>query len=581
MRRFGWILPNGLVAAGTTVLAGLTAFGPIAEDVSSRTAERLKAEGRAWAKITVDGRDLTLAGTAPDPEQRILTAESADRVFGVRIVTDTSTVLPFATPYPFTVERTASGVTLTGAVPSEAARAALRAAAAKAFPGLAITDETATARGAPADWSSRADYALARVAELKAGSFTYAGDEVTIEGDPLDYVTWEELEHRLATELPSGVKVVADRLRTPAPQRWTFTATAAGGRLVLEGFLPDAATRDRVLTAATASFPTGVVDRTRIAPGARDGVGPALDFTLSALASLTEGGAEIDPAGYSLHGKPKDWAIYQGLEKTLKAGAPGGMPLVADGLIAPIPVPYRLGITVAKGAAEVDGFVPDAAARDRLLAALKDRFTAVDDRLVVAPGAPSGFVDAVLAVVPSLSRFAEFGFDLSGSEARVKGSAVTAAIGAQILAKIGALLPSGFALAQNAVSVLPPPPQVDAAQCQARLAAAQSGETILFDTGKATLREESIRVLDTLVAASLECLTAHVAVEGHTDSEGEPEANQILSEERARSVVDHLVAGGIAADRLTWAGYGETRPIADNATAEGRRLNRRIEFRVD
>lgn len=72
--------------------------------------------------------------------------------------------------------------------------------------------------------------------------------------------------------------------------------------------------------------------------------------------------------------------------------------------------------------------------------------------------------------------------------------------------------------------------------------------------------------------------TMRVRVEGHTDMVGVPAANQLLSEDRANRVMAELVARGVAADRLTAAGFGQDRPVADNGTAEGRAENRRIEF---
>jgi OOP family OmpA-OmpF porin len=73
---------------------------------------------------------------------------------------------------------------------------------------------------------------------------------------------------------------------------------------------------------------------------------------------------------------------------------------------------------------------------------------------------------------------------------------------------------------------------------------------------------------------------ARVAIEGHTDAQGDEASNLALSESRAEAVRDYLVSQGIAADRLETAGFGESRPIASNDTAEGRAENRRIEFRL-
>lgn len=67
-------------------------------------------------------------------------------------------------------------------------------------------------------------------------------------------------------------------------------------------------------------------------------------------------------------------------------------------------------------------------------------------------------------------------------------------------------------------------------------------------------------------------------VEGHTDSTGDPEANLKLSLDRAEAVVAALIGAGIARDRLTAAGHGASRPIADNATDNGRAKNRRVEL---
>jgi len=71
-----------------------------------------------------------------------------------------------------------------------------------------------------------------------------------------------------------------------------------------------------------------------------------------------------------------------------------------------------------------------------------------------------------------------------------------------------------------------------------------------------------------------------VDVVGYTDSTGPAKYNQGLSERRAKSVYDYFVSKGIAADRLTTKGYGEERPVASNATREGRAKNRRVELVV-
>ena len=461
-RWLDWLVPTGGTAAVLTAVGWLVSFGPIAEDVSGRAAERLKAEGLGWATVAVDGRDVTLSGVAPDDGSVRMAVDSADRVFGVRVVDATVTVVPLADPYRFSATRDGDRVTLTGAVPSEESRSALLAWVAKVMPGAVVTDRLSLARGAPANY------------------------------------------------------------------------------------------------------------------------GAATAFAVGQLADLVRGRTDVSPAGYEIAGDPRDWATYGRLEEAMKSALPAGLKVVADKLVPPVPSPYRFSLSTAAGRAILEGFLPDATTKARVLDAIRARFAAgVTDRVAVVPGAPAGFADAIVAILPGLARLADGGFDLSGNTVTIRGGVLTEAIGRQILDRAKALLPAGFALGATTPSVLPPPVQVDAATCQSLLGKVQTGEKILFETGKAALDQRSVAVLDALVGGSLACLSAHITVEGHTDADGDDAANQTLSEARAAAVVAYLAAAGIDPKRITAVGYGSTRPVASNDTAEGKQMNRRIDFRVE
>jgi outer membrane protein OmpA-like peptidoglycan-associated protein len=99
-----------------------------------------------------------------------------------------------------------------------------------------------------------------------------------------------------------------------------------------------------------------------------------------------------------------------------------------------------------------------------------------------------------------------------------------------------------------------------------------------FQTGKATIEPASAQTLDAAAAALAASGEIRVEVAGHTDNVGSPEANLKLSEERAKAVMAALVSRGIPAARLAAKGYGQTTPIADNRTEEGRAKNRRVEL---
>ena len=104
-------------------------------------------------------------------------------------------------------------------------------------------------------------------------------------------------------------------------------------------------------------------------------------------------------------------------------------------------------------------------------------------------------------------------------------------------------------------------------------------EGVHFDTGKATLTENSKTILDIVARSLTDWPEVKVEVGGHTDSTGSDKINNELSQRRAESVRAYLIERGIAPDRLTAKGYGKSKPIADNATKNGREKNRRVELK--
>lgn len=101
---------------------------------------------------------------------------------------------------------------------------------------------------------------------------------------------------------------------------------------------------------------------------------------------------------------------------------------------------------------------------------------------------------------------------------------------------------------------------------------------ITFDVGKSTIKPESMGEINRIVTLMKENPDLKFSVEGHTDSTGNEASNQTLSEARSKAIVDKLIELGIATDRLTASGKGQSSPIADNGTDEGRAKNRRVEF---
>ena len=105
-------------------------------------------------------------------------------------------------------------------------------------------------------------------------------------------------------------------------------------------------------------------------------------------------------------------------------------------------------------------------------------------------------------------------------------------------------------------------------------------KNIFFDFNKSTLRKESENEIAQLTKLLVDIPTMKIEISGHTDSYGSDIYNKNLSHQRAKAVYDRLIQNGIKADRLTFMGYGEEKPIDTNETDAGRQMNRRTEFKV-
>lgn len=101
-----------------------------------------------------------------------------------------------------------------------------------------------------------------------------------------------------------------------------------------------------------------------------------------------------------------------------------------------------------------------------------------------------------------------------------------------------------------------------------------------FESGKDVIKKSSYEVMDNVVKVMKENPTYKLSINGHTDNTGDPKKNQVLSEKRAAASMKYLTDRGISSSRLSSASHGDSMPVADNKTPEGRAKNRRVEFKV-
>lgn len=211
--------------------------------------------------------------------------------------------------------------------------------------------------------------------------------------------------------------------------------------------------------------------------------------------------------------------------------------------------------------------------------------SSVDSSVQVAAGAPNSNWKAMVEQnIDSLALLDSGRFVMEDNSSFITGDASSIDIRSQINT-IGESLSGDYDFAANITVPDAAAENVGEVKsksiCQSLFDDLNEGQTIEFATAKAEIRgAASFDLLNSIASAAKQCASFRISVDGHTDNVGKADYNQWLSEARANTVVAYLNQNEIAVSRMSATGYGSTKPRATNDTAEGRALNRRIEFTV-
>jgi len=414
---------------------------------------------------------------------------------------------------------------------------------------------------------------------LDKSRIAVSGRDVTLAADAFS----EDGRHNAiaAIEAVPGVRLVDDETRlVPEAKPFVWSAERDVVRVTLAGSSPLPASKTKLLEAARADLGGfEVVDQTGLARGAPPRFDEAALLLLGQVGKLKDGKITITDTKVSLAGMARDLGGREAIAAALK-NLPEGFSVAANEIKAPPYIfqaykdPVALTLTLT-------GNVPDSNARAALVATSGRKFFAekVVDNLKTSLGAPSGFANAVTPALGALSRLSTGTLVVTDREVKLSGDALYDAAAAQLRANLTKDLPQGWQVKAD-ISVKPAAAPVDATVCQQLLTEVLAKGKIRFESGRSNLDPDSAGLLDRLVETALRCPATNINVAGHTDADGDNNANQVLSEKRAQAVVDYLVKAGLPASRFTAIGYGSTQPVADNETDEGKARNRRIEFVV-
>ncbi|MFL6837205.1 MAG: OmpA family protein [Bradyrhizobium sp.] len=401
---------------------------------------------------------------------------------------------------------------------------------------------------------------------------TFAADAFSEEG---------RLSAVAAVEAVPGVRLVNDETRlVPEARPFVWSAERDVVRVTLSGSSPLPASKGKLLEAARANLGgTEVVDQMKLSRGAPLRFDSVALLLLDQIGKLKDGKITLTDSKVGLSGMARDLGGREAIAAALK-NLPEGYSVAANDIKAP-PYVFQAYKDPVAVTLTLTGYVPDNSVHAALVAAAGRKFFSekVVDNLKASIGAPSGFTNAVVPALGALSRLSTGTLVVSDREVKLSGDALYDAAANQIRAGLGNDFPQGWQYKAE-ISVKPAAAPVDATVCQQLFADLLSKGRIRFESGKADIVADSAGLLDRLVETALRCPNAAIEIAGHTDSDGEENANQALSEKRAQAVTDYLVRAGLPANRFMPVGYGSTQPIAGNETEDGKAQNRRIDFVV-
>jgi OmpA-OmpF porin, OOP family len=494
--------------------------------------------------------------------------------------------------------KTAAGIVLSGMAPSAAAKAAAASSAQISTTG-AVTDNVLVQGNiaAPPDYPAAVNFALGQLAQLSTGLASLDGPALVVTGEAPSAPAKAALDAVLAGSLPGGVRLARSQITLPPPPPppvvvvpppppppppvvLVWSATKDGNGLTLSGVAPSAEARAAALAAARMATSGSVTDTMTVQGNLAvpPAYAPATDFALVQLGRLSSGQATLSGPTLSLRGVAPDPDTRRLIDAALGGALPGGL---RSGEVSIVVRPYVMQAQSDRSGLVLTGYVPDEATRTDLVAAADTAGFAgkIRDELLVVSGAPADFGVAARTALSNLLRLDLGTARVDDQSLTLQGMTCRNVIRQEVETGSGSGLPAGFT-GSGQVSVR----QTGCTYCQLELDTATKGRNILFEQSSADLAAdaETTAIIAEVARVLQVCPTARIAVEGHTDLDGERRGypNKALSERRSQAVIDALVARGLAANRLMPVGFGPDRPLIPHGTAAAREQNRRVQFTI-
>jgi OmpA-OmpF porin, OOP family len=330
--------PGTIPLAVLWALAAWTSTSSLETELAGRSNAALKDILLDKSRVTVSGRDVTLAADAFSEEGRRSAVAAIEAVPGVRLVDDETRLVPEAKPFVWSAERDVVRVTLTGSSPMPASKGKLLEAARADLGGVEVVDQTNLSRGAPPRFDEAALLLLDQVAKLKDGKVTISDTNVSLSGMARELGGREAIATALKN-LPEGFSVTSNEIKAP-PYIFQANKDPVASTLTLTGYVPDNTVHGAIVAAAGRKFfSEKVVDNLKASLGAPSGFAGAVVPALGALSRLSTGTLVVSDREVKLSGD----ALYETAPGQLRGNLvkdfPQGWQLKADISVKPAAAP--------------------------------------------------------------------------------------------------------------------------------------------------------------------------------------------------------------------------------------------------
>ena len=575
------------------------AVGMFEQDTTTRVNASLNAAGQNWASVETDGLIVGLTGEAPSESARFRALEVTARIVDTNRINDETTIRANASErlpdFSLEILRSDEELSLIGLVPGKEARIEVLGLVDRFRSNPGFTDLLESVEFDPPEgWEDAVAFAVTITNKLARSHITVRPGGVTAEAFFEDVRAAKEAREAINAEKPQGLAL---RMDFSAPRAivapFRFVATKTGGQFeVLECWSDSENAKAAIYSALSdisvdADCPEALGAPT---PEWASGVIAAVN----ALSPVQDAKIAITDIDITLTGtEDTDLEAFETARITLEATLPDIFSLrweTPGHVAAPEPRSltepiFSASYTASEGL-RLSGPMRDTVAKTATegIAAAKfaDAPMALD--LSVSPNIPSGWSPRVLAALEALSLLHDGSVEMTMSRLNISGRSAQDGVERVLRENLAQRL-EGTELNLEiehdpALASVISQADVDARECERQLAGILREAQIVFDPNSSTISGESEILLDEIAFIIKSCPEARFQIGGHTDSQGREEMNLALSQSRADAVLDALLGREVLLAQLSSKGFGESEPIADNETEDGRARNRRIAFKL-